>query len=105
MYFLIFESIFNSRIQHKNIKSKDIYEHYFNYIFWSPLLAVLINQNKKKIKCCGNLIYEEKICQNLYQRRKVKLCMCSDTLNGKNFQKICVTLQWHRSFHYVNGQL
>ena len=22
--------------------------------------------------------------------------MCSDALNGKNFQKICVTLQWYR---------
>ena len=46
---------------------------------------------------------EVKICQNL-QRRKVKIYMCSDTLNGKNFQKICVTLQWHRPLRYVNGQ-
>ena len=30
--------------------------------------------------------------------------MCSDTLNGKNFQKIYVNLQWHRAFRYVNGQ-
>ena len=33
------------------------------------------------------------------QRRKVKIYMSSDTLNGKNLWKICVTLH-----PYVNGQ-
>ena len=28
-------------------------------------------------------------------RRKVKIYMCSDTSNGKNLWKICVTSQWH----------
>ena len=37
--------------------------------------------------------------------RKIKLNMYSDTLNGKNFGKICVTLLWHRPFLYVDGQL
>ena len=45
MFFLIFESIFTSRIPHKNIESQIIYEHYFNYTFWSPLLAVIVNEN------------------------------------------------------------
>ena len=47
------------------------------------------------IKCSLYFVYEVKINQNLHQRRKVKIYMCSDTLNGKNFWKICVTLQWH----------
>ena len=45
--FLIFESIFNSRMQRKNLKSQIIYEHYFNYTFWPPLLAMLVNEKLK----------------------------------------------------------
>ena len=41
----------------------------------------------EEIKYCRYSIYGEKICQNLHQRRNVKLHMCSETLNGKNFQK------------------
>ena len=49
-------------------------------------------------------VYGEKIFQNLYQKRKVKV-MCSDTLNGKNLRKICVTLQQHRLCYVINEQL
>ena len=33
MSFLIFESMFSSRIHHKNLESQIIYEHYFNSIY------------------------------------------------------------------------
>ena len=39
------------------------------------------------LNCSGYFVYEVKICQNLDQRKKVKIFMCSDTLNGKNFLK------------------
>ena len=47
MSFLIFEIIFSSRIHYKNLKPQIIYEHYFNYTFWRPLFAVLVNQKSK----------------------------------------------------------
>ena len=78
MSFLIFESMFNSRVQNKNLKSQVICE----FTFWPPLLAVLVNEKLKKIKCCGYFVYREKICQNRHQMREIKLYMCSDTLNG-----------------------
>ena len=80
MSFFIFESILNSRIHHKNLKSLVIYEHYFNFIFWSPSLAVLVNK-KSEEQTAVNI----KIFRNLHQRWKViTLYVCSDTLNGKN---------------------
>ena len=101
MFFLIFESMFNSRIHHKNLKSQVIYEL---YTFRPPLLAMLVNKKSKEQNAANTLyfIYYEKT----FIRRKVKLYMCYiyDTLNGKKFWKICVTLQWHISFHYINGQ-
>ena len=103
MSFLIFEIIFSSRIHYKNLKSKIIYEQYFNYIFRQPLFAVLVNENQS-IKCSGYFVYEVKICQNLHQRMNVKIYMCSDTLKGKNLGKICATLQWHRPVRYINGR-
>ena len=71
------------------------------------LAAIVGHACKRKIeeiKCCRSFIYGEKICQHRHQRREDKLYMCSDTLNGKNFWKICVTLQCHRPFHFINGQ-
>lgn len=47
MSFLVFESMFNSRTQETNLKSQFIYEHYFNFTFWPPLLAVLVNDKFK----------------------------------------------------------
>ena len=91
MSFLIFESIFSSRIYHKSLKSQVIYEQYFNYTLWPPLLAVLVKE-MLAIKCSEYFVYWEKICQNRHQRTKVKIYICSDTLNGKSFQKIFVTL-------------
>ena len=55
--------MFNSRNQHKNLKSEDFYDHYLNYIFWPPLLVVLVNEKLKKIKWCGYFAIKEKIVQ------------------------------------------
>ena len=78
-----------------------------NTILTIHLVAIVSGAYKQKIeilKCSGYFNYDVKICQNLYQRRKVKIYMCSDTVNGKNFLKICVTSHWHKPLHYVNGQ-
>ena len=48
-------------------------------------LFLLVNE---KLNCDRHFVYEKKNCQYLYQRSKVKLCVCSETLNGNNFQKI-----------------
>ena len=87
MSVLIFESMFCSRIHHKNLESYIIYEHYFNYICWPPLLAVLVSEKSKSENALDVSSMRYKICQNLHQRRKVKNYMCSDTLNGKNCGK------------------
>ena len=53
------------------------------------------------LRCSGYFVYEVKICQNLDQRKKVKIYMCSGTLNGKMFLK---NMQWHRPIRSINGQ-
>ena len=69
---------------------------YFGYFgkssyrcYWVPSILVSKHTPKvAKIKCCGYFVNGEKIGQNLHLRR-VLLYMCSGTLNGKNFWKIC----------------
>ena len=51
MSFLTYESMFNSRIHHKNFKSQVIYEQYFNYTFWPPFRNVNGNFNRGPISC------------------------------------------------------
>ena len=55
-----------------------------------PLVDAILGRACKRkfaeIKCCVYFVYGEKIYQNLHQRRKGKLYMCSDTLDGKNFR-------------------
>ena len=74
-----------------------LFEHNFNCTFWQPLLAMLVKTKSENIMQ-WIFCYEEKICGNSHQRRQVKLYNC------KNLQKICVKLQSHRPFYYVNGQ-
>ena len=47
MSFLIFESIFDSRILHKNLKSQIIYEH---YLYYAILATIVGHAYKRKIE-------------------------------------------------------
>ena len=71
----------------------------------------LIEQRRGKIlgqianiNCYRHFVYEKKNCQYLYQKRKVRLCVRSETLNVNNFRKICVTLQW-QSLSLLKGTI
>ena len=64
-----------------------------------------------KLSLCSDVTLQH--CTVFPRRKSVKIFIrgerdkpfiCSDTLNGKNLRKTCVTLQWHRPFRYFNGQ-
>ena len=71
----------------------------------AAIVGCACKQIFEMIKCCGHFVYEVKVSQNLHQRRKVKIYICSDTVNGKNFLKSCVTLQWHRPGNTLEGDV
>ena len=64
------------------------------------------NKNKKSVKFQGDMLNFCDFIQVFVITRNhhLKLYICSDTLNGKNFRKICVSLQWHRFFVTLTGQ-
>ena len=53
-------------------------------IFLGVIVGRACKRKIEMIKLSGYFGYEVKSCQNLHQRRRVKIYMCSDTLNGKD---------------------
>ena len=68
----------------ENLRAKCTFSEFQEFI----RAKVIFQDFSRAVRTLGYFVYGKKICQNLHQRRKVKLYMCSDTLTVKNFRNV-----------------